>query len=65
MFWLIFLLIAVLNLLSYKKTAKEVSRSWGKDAEKVEIITRQAGLIIGTFLTIVGILGLLGIIKIR
>lgn len=64
-FWLIFLLISVSSLLSYKKTAKEVASSWGKDAEKVEIILRQAILIFGTILSLVGLLGLFGIIKVR
>lgn len=51
------------SLLSYKKAAKEVSRSWGEDAEKVEIIIRQVSIFFGSILFFVGLLGLFGIIK--
>lgn len=63
MFWIIFLLISVINLFSYKKTAREVSRSWVEDAEKVEIIIRQVNLFFGRILFLIGLLGLFGIIK--
>jgi hypothetical protein len=64
-FWLIFLLISIGILLFYKKGAREDALKWKGDTEQLEITFRYLYLIVGTILSVVGLLGLLGIIKVR
>lgn len=67
-FWLIFLTISIGILLSYKKNAKEAALQWKRDreeTEKLEKTFRQLNIAVGSILTLVGILGLFGIIQVR
>jgi hypothetical protein len=64
-FWLIFFIISVINLLSYKKIAKQSAQTWKGDTEKLEITFQYINLVVGSILSLVGLLGLLGIIKVR
>ena len=64
-FWAIFVLISIGGLFSYKRQAKEDAPHFGGNPKTTEIYLRYVNLIIAAILLVVGVLGLLGIIKIR
>ncbi len=63
-FWIIFIVISIGFLVNAKKASVDAVRYWDTDApEKLIKIFQIMNIIVGVFLTLVGILGLLGYIN--